>query len=211
MSADRPRKPSPRPTPRPAPRTTRSTARPTARGSVRAGASRSAPRGTSAATATAVATAPARAPRERREERPSLELVAAQRSRRRLRIAGITTFGLVFGSMLGLAVFHSVLVQGQLHVDQLDSQIRAEQERQSALRLQVAQLGAPQRIIVAAGEQGMVPPDDRKFLPAIIPGSAVPPPVTTKAPATTKSSSTTKPATATATTVAPATSGSGAR
>ena len=95
---------------------------------------------------------------------------------------------LVFGSMLGLAVFHSVLVQGQLHIDRLDSQITTEQERETALRLQVAQLGAPARIIVAARDQGMVPPDDRKFLAAIVPGVVVPPPVTTRA--TTKQSTT---------------------
>ena len=88
--------------------------------------------------------------------------------------------GLVFGSMLGLAAFHSVLVQGQLHLDQLDSAIIQEQERDTQLRLQVAQLGAPARIVVAAQEQGMVPPDDRKFLASVVPGTVVPPPVTTK-------------------------------
>ncbi len=95
--------------------------------------------------------------------------------------------GLVFGSMLGLAAFHSVLVQGQLHLDQLDTQITQEQERETQLRLQVAQLGAPARIIVAAQDQGMVPPDDRKFLASVVPGSVVPPPVVAKSTSRAKS------------------------
>ena len=97
--------------------------------------------------------------------------------------------GLVFGSMLGLAAFHSVLVQGQLHLDQLDTRIAQEQARETQLRLQVAQLGAPARIMVAAGDQGMVSPDDRKFLASVIPGTVVPPPVIAKS--TTKAKSTT--------------------
>lgn len=90
---------------------------------------------------------------------------------------------LVFVSMLGLAVFHSVLVQGQLHMDRLDSQIDVERQHQSELRLAVAQLGAPQRIIIAAGDQNMVPSVDRKYLAAVVPGSIVPPP---SPPSTTK-------------------------
>ena len=135
---------------------------------------------------TAAAVATTTAPREERETRPALGLVEAQRSRRRLRIAGAATVTLVFGSMLGLAVFHSVLVQGQLQLDRLDGQITTQQERQTSLRLQVAQLGAPARIIIAAGQQGMVPPDDRKFLAAVVPGTVVPPPVTTKSATSTK-------------------------
>ncbi len=86
--------------------------------------------------------------------------------------------------MFGLAAFHSVLVQGQLRIDQLDGRISAEQQRQSELRLQVAQLGAPQRVVIAAGELGMVIPDDRVYLAAVIPDNVVPPPPTTKAPKT---------------------------
>ncbi len=97
--------------------------------------------------------------------------------------------GLLFGSMLGLAAFHSVLVQGQLHLDRLDTQIVQEQERETQLRLQVAQLGAPARIMVAAGDQGMVSPDDRKFLASVIPGTVVPPPVISKS--TSKTTATT--------------------
>lgn len=178
MSGERPRI-SPRPTPRGAARTAasaRSSGARTQAGSARAAAA--------AATTTA--------PREAHEMGPALGLVEAQRSRRRLRIAGVATATLIFGSMLGLAVFHSVLVQGQLQLDRLDGQITTEQERQTSLRLQVAQLGAPARIIVAAGQQGMVPPDDRKFLAAVVPGTVVPPPVSTKSATSTKSGGATR-------------------
>jgi hypothetical protein len=98
-----------------------------------------------------------------------------------VRLAITSTVVLVFGSMFGIAAFHSVLVQSQLRLDQLDQRIAAEQQRQGELRLQVAQLGAPQRVIVAAGDLGMVAPDDRLYLAAVVPGSVVPPPPTTKA------------------------------
>ncbi len=97
--------------------------------------------------------------------------------------------------MFGLAAFHSVLVQGQLHLDRIDQRIAAEQQRQTELRLQVAQLGAPQRVIVAAGDLGMVTPDNRVYLAAVVPGSVVPPPPTTKAPKTTAKAPTTTAAT----------------
>jgi cell division protein FtsL len=141
-------------------------------------------RGAAAASSGSAALAPARRPREEAAERPNLGVVERQRSSRRVRIALTSTVGLVFGSMFGLAAFHSVLVQGQLHLDKLDQRITAEQQRQTELRLQVAQLGAPQRVVVAAGDLGMVTPDNRVYLAAVVPGSVVPPPPTTKAPRT---------------------------
>lgn len=171
---------SPRPTPRSAGAASRARATSTAaRGRAAASGGRS-----GASAAAAVAVQPARV---ERDKRASLEIVEARRSRRRLRIAGMSMVGLVFGSMLGLAAFHSVLVQGQLRLDQFDTRIEQEQAREMQLRLQVAQLGAPARIMVAAGGQGMVSPDDRKFLASVIPGTVVPPPVIAKSTAKAKS------------------------
>lgn len=136
----------------------------------------------SAAPATAAALRPDRAAPSPGDERPQLGLVEQQRSRRRVRIAVTSSAVLLFGSMLGLAAFHSVLVQGQLRIDQLDQRITAAEHEQTQLRLRVAQLGAPQRIVIAAGDLGMVIPDDRVYLAAVVPGNVVPPPPTTKAP-----------------------------
>lgn len=158
--------------PRPTPRTS------AARSSAARSSTGSRPPGAGTSAAAALAPRPSV---ERRERPPSLSVVEVQRSRR-LRLAGWSIVALVFVSMLGLAVFHSVLVQGQLHMDRLDSQIDVETQHQAELRLMVAQLGAPQRIIVAAGDQNMVPSVDRKYLAAVVPGSIVPPPSTTKPP-----------------------------
>jgi hypothetical protein len=126
----------------------------------------------------AVATSAVRSPqRVGGEERPDLRVVAPERGRTlRLRILGAVAATLLFGALLGLAVFHSVLVQGQLQLDGLDDQIAEEQVRQSELRFEEARLAAPERIQAEAARLGMVPPVDREYLQAVVPGSVVPPP-----------------------------------
>jgi cell division protein FtsL len=128
----------------------------------------------SARARTATAAAPRREPRV---DPPHLEVVApGTRRKLRLRILGGLAATLLFGALLGLAVFHSMLVQGQLGLDRADKEIQQEQTRQRELRQQVAQLGAPERILAAAAALGMVQPDSREYLPAVVPGSVVPPP-----------------------------------
>jgi cell division protein FtsL len=78
--------------------------------------------------------------------------------------------------LLGLAVFHSMLVQGQLGIDRADDQIEQEQMRQRELRKQVAALEAPERIVAEATARGMVQPENRAYVPAVVPGTVVPPP-----------------------------------
>jgi hypothetical protein len=105
--------------------------------------------------------------------------VVAPRSRRhlrlRLRMLGGFAVGLVFASLLGMAVFHSMLVQGQLDLDRTQDQIEQEQMRQRQLREQVAALGAPDRIIAEATALGMVQPEQHAYLPAVAPGDVPPP------------------------------------
>jgi cell division protein FtsL len=83
---------------------------------------------------------------------------------------------LVFGTLLGLAVFHSMLVQGQLGIDRADDQIEQEQMHQRELRQQVAALAAPDRIVAEATQRGMVQPEKRAYVGAVVPGGVVPPP-----------------------------------
>jgi hypothetical protein len=113
-----------------------------------------------------------------------------------LRVVGALAGTLLFGVLFGLAVFHSVLVQGQLQLDRMDRDIQAEQDQQRELRLRVGQLVAPERILQEAQARGMVQLDDREYLAAVVPGTAVPPPVTTRASTRTAASksSTTPPA-----------------
>jgi len=101
------------------------------------------------------------------EARPNhLRVVApAERVRRRLTPAsavGLTT--VVFAIFLAVAVAQTMLVTGQVRLDELDGQLSSEQARYQELRKDVAELEAPIRIVSAAQEQGMVTPDDLLYL-----------------------------------------------
>jgi cell division protein FtsL len=110
---------------------------------------------------------PAPVPRPRPAERPNhLRVVApSERVRRRLTpgMAVLLTVGL-FAMLLAVAVAHTVLVEGQVHLDELDAQLVAEQARYQELRTEVASLESPDRIVHAANEMGMVTPDDLRYL-----------------------------------------------
>jgi hypothetical protein len=136
---------------------------------------------TASATAAATATAAHVAPHARRrpDAAPApapLAVVARPRRVRRLRMVGGLAAVLLFAALLGLAVFHSMLVQGQLGIDRADDQIEQEQMHQRELREQVAALAAPGRIVAEATRRGMVQPEQRAYLPAVVPGAVVPPP-----------------------------------
>lgn len=167
-TATRATRPSPRPT-RPTRRQARAAGRPP----------RADTRSVAAAQASAVALRREERARSAAQERPALQVVTPVR-RPRLRLLGALACLLLFGALLGLAVFHSVLVQGQLGLDRLDEQIQQEQETQRELRRQVAELTSPERILAEAATRGMVPPDRREYLPAVVPGQVVPPPGATE-------------------------------
>ena len=77
----------------------------------------------------------------------------------------------VFLASLLLAGFHSVLVDGQFEVDRLQRRLDEGREQAQVLRMEVARLESPQRILhVAQGRLGMVPPPQRVYLPAVVPG-----------------------------------------
>jgi cell division protein FtsL len=57
-----------------------------------------------------------------------------------------------------------LLVQGQQRLDAVDDRIAEESERYDELRLQVAELESPERIVAAATELGMVPPPEVTYL-----------------------------------------------
>jgi len=128
---------------------------------------------TSGAAAMAVATdaaaqaLPAPAPRPRPAERPNhLRVVApSERVRRRLTPGmAVLLTAAMFATLLAVAVAHTVLVEGQVRLDGLDSQLVDEQARYQELRTEVAQLSSPERIVHAANEMGMVTPDDLQYL-----------------------------------------------
>lgn len=67
--------------------------------------------------------------------------------------------------VLALAAVHSQLVSNQVRLDGLTREVSAEQARYASLRLEVAGLEAPERIVREAQERmGMVAPDTVTYL-----------------------------------------------
>lgn len=101
-----------------------------------------------------------------RERRPQLRVVD-EPAARRLSLTAITTLavGAVFAVLFGLVVCHTLLLQNQQRLDRISADVTDAQAKYQSLRLQVAQLQAPQRIIdVATHKLGMVPPDGTTYL-----------------------------------------------
>jgi cell division protein FtsL len=111
---------------------------------------------------------PAPAPRPRPAERPNhLRVVAPSERVRRLRLTPATAVLLtaaLFATLLALAVSHTVLVQGQVRLDDIDAQLVEQQARYQELRTEVAELESPARVVEAASDMGMVTPDDLQYL-----------------------------------------------
>lgn len=122
---------------------------------------------TRGAAAVAVAPQPAPGPRPAPTPRPDhLRVVApADRVRRTLTpgLAVLLTAGL-FAMLLAVAVAQTVLVQGQVRLDDLDAQLAEEQARYQELRKEIAEMESPERVVAEAQAQGMVTPDDLVYL-----------------------------------------------
>jgi len=116
-------------------------------------------------TATATAPAPARSPRSEPRRRPPLEVVRPTPRRSRIGLIGVVGTLALFAILFALVLFQTLVVQNQARLDRLDSQIRDQQAHYQQLRLQVAQLEAPSRIVeVATDKLGMVPPPGTSYL-----------------------------------------------
>ena len=136
-------------------------------------------RRTGSAAVAAGAVGPRRRPDPSSPARPQhLRVVAPQhrsqddrRRRRRVRVA--SAVGLAVAVAFGLVYLHIVLAQRQFALDHLTAKVTAQQEQYQQLRLQVAQVEAPARIIsVAEGKLGMREPSSVTYLTPS--GSAVP-------------------------------------
>lgn len=78
-------------------------------------------------------------------------------------LALVGTVGIV--ALFVLAAFHAMLASGQAQLDQLESRVGDAQARYQSLRLQKAQLEAPNRIVGEARERlGMMPPPGVTYL-----------------------------------------------
>ncbi len=91
------------------------------------------------------------------------ERVARGGRRRGRLVAGLVVA--VAGGLLALVASQVVLTQGQFRLDRLQSRAAAEQARYERLRLQVAELEAPSRVVAVAQERlGMVSPPAVTYL-----------------------------------------------
>ena len=96
-------------------------------------------------------------------------------------VAGaLAVFGF-FATLLTLAAFHSVVVSGQFEFDQLQQRLEEGHKRSQVLRVEVARLESPGRILeVSGGRLGLVAPRERIFLLSVVLGdplTVLPPPV----------------------------------
>ena len=93
-----------------------------------------------------------------------LDRAARRRRARVLVVLGVAGVGAV---LLSLVAAHVVITQNQFRLESLQARAEVEQERYERLRLQVAELEAPSRIVAAAQERlGMVPPPGITYLSA---------------------------------------------
>ena len=111
---------------------------------------------------------PAVRPRPTRPQpRPDLKVVRPdQRRRRRVvtPVIGVLLTAGIFVLLLAVAIAHTLLVSGQVHLDHVDDQVTVEQARYQQLREQLAEAEAPDKIVAAARAQGMVSPPDVVYL-----------------------------------------------
>ena len=92
---------------------------------------------------------------------------------RPLRLALVATAVLTVGTIFGAAIFHVLLVQSEFQLDHLNKEAAKEEVRYEKLRLDVAQLSAPERIVATAQSRlGMVVPPQVAYLMAPAPAGA---------------------------------------
>ena len=108
---------------------------------------------------------------------PPLRLVepadrARARRTARTRLVGVLVLVAGAAALFGLVASHVALTQGQFRLERLRERADGEQARYERLRLQVAELESPARIVAAAQERlGMVPPPGVTYLSPIGPVS----------------------------------------
>jgi cell division protein FtsL len=125
-----------------------------------------------AAAAHATAAMPQHQPQPRPARRPPLRIVAppdpdARARRRRTLVAGALA-SLACAGLFAIVGVRVLLAQGQAPVDALESQVTAAQAENQRLRLDVARLESPTRIVAEAQARlGMVAPAVVVYLPPL--------------------------------------------
>lgn len=90
---------------------------------------------------------------------------SSTRRRRRTGLAALAVGAAVVAALFGLVAFQVVLSEGQVRLERLRQRAAAEQERYDRLRLEVAELESPGRVIAMAQQRlGMVAPPGVTYL-----------------------------------------------
>jgi cell division protein FtsL len=94
--------------------------------------------------------------------RPDLRIVvegelSARARHRRRRFALVASAIIACASLFGVVASHVVLTEGQLELERLQTRASTERSRNARLRLEVAELEAPGRIVYTAVMNGMEP------------------------------------------------------
>lgn len=139
--------------------------------------------------------APAQGPRRRGGRH--LKVVHASGRRRSAALPVVMCAGVVIVFMFAVAAMHAMLIDGQIQLDEMRDEVASETATVERLRLEVAELEAPERILAVAKDRlGMQEPTDIGYvLPeeAVgadaellrVPPATVPPPPTTAPPVVT--------------------------
>jgi hypothetical protein len=107
---------------------------------------------------TAAATAPERAA----TPRPKLAVVPRRRRWPALVLSIVSL--LVFGGLLGAAVFHTQLAERQLRIDRLEREVTIERERFDELRHERAELRSPAYLDTVSDELNMIRGKTSRFV-----------------------------------------------
>ena len=96
---------------------------------------------------------------------------SAVAKRRRARLLAALTVTIFASMVFGLVFVHVILAQNQLRLDRLSTRAAADEVTYERLRLEVAQLESPSRIVKDATDRGMVTPPGVTYL---VPSSTSP-------------------------------------
>lgn len=76
----------------------------------------------------------------------------------------------VFGSLLGIVIVQTFIVQNRVQLDTISVDLTSERAINQELRLEVIELESPERILdTAVRRLGMIRPDERTYLPGVDP------------------------------------------
>lgn len=104
-------------------------------------------------------------PRPSRRTGEHLRPVGRRAPRRAPAIPILVGTGIVISALFALAVMHALLIGGQIRLDDMQREVASETEEIRRLRLAVAELEAPERVLDAARSRlGMVQPAEVGYL-----------------------------------------------